>query len=350
MKCSVLMLAILGGIDFVIGRQWQTVIDHNIHRKSNIDYRRYELKIEADPYYQVDGPPLEGDSPTLTPGHDGWVTLSPTLEPSAVPSDSPSIMPSEWDIEQNGGCRYGHELFEVHMYDSWGDGWDQTMLVISGIEDQDPTVVLPSNYMQQTITALNGDSVVSIARTINLDDQSVFNPDEAIVFDPLGVQFRGSLLDGSHDINNVCLLPRRCYQVIVSGGEFLNEVSWDIRRGNLNPNNDQLSEPILGGGAPSACTFSLPDENEHHFCPNTCSNSLPPALMTMPPKLVQNLQQNQAVGSAAINVAAGEIVSTNLGTTRASYGDGGRSGGLRSAFGGSSILENFHSPENHNNN
>ena len=40
-----------------------------------------------------------------------------------IPSDAPSLAPTMWDIDRNGGCRQGHELYEVHMYDSWGDGW-----------------------------------------------------------------------------------------------------------------------------------------------------------------------------------------------------------------------------------
>jgi hypothetical protein len=347
-----LALGIFGTPTVVIvhGRQWQTIIDHSIYQKSNIDNRRYELKIEQDPFYYPGDPPLEGESPTVSPDTDIWVTLSPTLAPSSVPSDSPSMMPSEWSIELNGGCRQGHELFEVHMYDSWGDGWDNTMLVISGIEDQDPSIVLPNNFMTRTTTTRSGDAVVKIARTINLDDQSVFNPQEANDIDPLGVIFEGSLQQGSHEVTDVCLLPRRCYQVTVYGGEFLNEVSWDIRPGNLDADTEQEFEPILGGGAPAGCTFSLPDENGHHFCANTCSDTLPPMAMTEAPKVLQNLQQNPNIGSSAIKEATGETVSTTLGTSRSSYGQGGPGGGIQSGSIKSSILGNFRSPEENDSN
>jgi hypothetical protein len=334
----------------VESRQWQAIIDHSIFQKSNIDNRRYELKIEQDPFYYPGDLPREDETPTVSPGTtDKWVTLSPTLAPSSVPSDSPSLMPTEWNVELNGGCRQNHELFEVHMYDSWGDGWDQTLLVISGIEDQDSNIVLPSSFMTRTITNRNGDSTFKIARTIDLSDQSIFNPEEVNDIDALGVIFEGTLQQGSHAVAYVCLLPQRCYQVTAAGGEFLNEVSWDIRPGNLDSQNEQQFEPVLGGGAPAGCTFSLPDDNGHHFCPNSCSDTLPPSATTQTPKLLQNFYQNSAVGSNAINEATGETVSTNLGTTRSSSSRNGAFSGSTQS-GSSSILENFRSPEEDDNN
>ncbi|KAG7360139.1 hypothetical protein IV203_035238 [Nitzschia inconspicua] len=348
---SFFAVAVLVTPTFVVqGRQWHTIIDHTIYRKSNIDKRRFELTIEQNPFFFPGDSSVEEESPTVSPGINAWVTLSPTLAPSSVPSDVPSFTPTEWSIELNGGCRQGHELFEVHMYDSWGDGWDNTMLTISGIEDQDPTIVLPSNFMTRTTTSRNGDAMIKISRTINLDDQSIFNPEKANDIDPLGVVFQGTLQRGSHEVTEVCFLPRRCYQVTVAGGEFLNEVSWDIRPGNLD-DSEQLFEPILGGGAPAGCKFSLPDENGHHFCPNTCSDTLlPSTMMTQSPKLLQNLQQNHAYGSDAINKVTGETVSTTLGTTRSSYGQGGVAGGIRTGSTASSVLRKFRSPEENNSN
>jgi hypothetical protein len=323
----------------VQARQWQSIIEHNIYKKSNIEKNRYSLKIEEDPFFFPEDIPADGDVPTMSPKGDKWVTLSPTNAPSSVPSDSPSLAPTEWDISLNGGCRFGHELFEVHMYDSWGDGWDSTLLVLSGIEDQDPSMVLPSQSMTRTITDQTGDVTVLITRTVDLDDQSLFNPDEKVEIDPLGVMFQGTLRKGSHDFANVCLLPRRCYQVTVAGGEFLNEVSWDIRPGNLD--STEPTEPILSGGAPSGCTFSLPDEYGHHFCANTCSNTLPPNAITSPPKIIGNLQVNTASGSKAISEATGETVSTNFGTKRTSNGNYRGNGIGSRGYGTSDILSNF---------
>jgi hypothetical protein len=302
--------------------------------------------IETNPFYFSSED--SDESPTIAPANSDWVTLPPTLQPSSAPSDMPSMAPTTWDIDRNGGCRQGHELYEVHMYDSWGDGWDNTNLVIAGIEDQDPNIVLPSSFMTRTITNRNGGMMVVVTRTVNLDEQNSINPNEMNEVDPLGVIFQGGLTEGSHSVAQVCLLPRRCYQVTVGGGEFLNEVSWDIRPANLD--SDEPMEAVLGGGAPSGCTMSLPDENGHHFCANTCSNTLPPNAITQSPKLVVNLQDNPAVGFNAINEATGEKVSTNLGTTRAKMGGNGISGG---GFGStaSNLAGNFrtYGEENENN-
>jgi hypothetical protein len=336
----------------VRGRNWQAIVDHNIVRKSNIDGRRYQLKIEVDPFFfpqdvvGVDGPVT--DAPQAT---NQWVTLSPTLAPSSVPSDGPSLTPTSWDIDLNGGCRLGHDLYEVHMYDSWGDGWDQTMVTIAGIEDQDPTIELPTNAMTRTITDLRGNVVVSISRTIDLDSQrSALKPEQKTEVDPLGVIFQGGLRRGSHDYADVCLLPRRCYEVRVSGGEFLSEVSWDVRPARVTYGDPSSTsrDPVLGGGAPAWCTFSLPDEYGHHFCPNTCSGTSPPSSATAttnPPKVLQNF--NGATDMNAFNQGVGEEYSQNFGATGSYMGASGvRAGGS----GGSSVLSKFTSVQDEDSN
>ena len=102
-------------------RKWQSIVDHDIVRKSNIDSSRYELKIEINPFFYP-GDEIPTDIPTEAPQADAikvWTTLSPTTSPSLLPSDGPSMEPTEWNIERNGGCRNGLELYEIHMYDSW---------------------------------------------------------------------------------------------------------------------------------------------------------------------------------------------------------------------------------------
>lgn len=317
------------------GRQWQSIVDYNIDRKSNIDGRRYQLKIEADPFFFPQDI-VDEDIITDAPQANVWVTLSPTLAPSSLPSDSPSLTPTAWDIDKNGGCRSGHDLYEVHMYDSWGDGWDQTMVKIIGIEDQNP-IDLPTSSMTRTITDKLGGATVSISRTVDLDSQSLFKPEQKTEVDPLGVIFQGGLRRGSHDFSDLCLVPKRCYEVFVSGGEFLNEVSWDIRPAHVEY-ADQTTDksPILSGGAPSWCTFSLPDEYGHHFCPNSCSGTLPPSSMTEAPKLIDNLKLNYGgAGMNGFNQDVGEKYSQNLGS-----GSYNRDGVIGDVW-GSTVLNKF---------
>mmetsp|Transcript_21649 Transcript_21649/g.51137 ORF Transcript_21649/g.51137 Transcript_21649/m.51137 type:complete len:411 (+) Transcript_21649:243-1475(+) len=267
---------------FAEARVWQTIVDHNIVRRSTTETLRYSLVIEIDPFLfpgdeEADEIP-EGEDPSK----DVWVTLAPTIAPSMVPSDAPSLVPTVWDIDRNGGCRQGQQLFEVHMYDSWGDGWDEnTYVTISGLSDQDPNIEIPSSAsMQRSITNEDKFSKVKIFRTIDLQDQkNVFEPTSATEINPLGTPiFMGNLKRGSHEVGQVCLVPKRCYQVTVRGGDFLNEVSWDIRKVDLEARygedptlEEELASPAVGGGAPMNCTMSLPDEYGHHFCANECS-------------------------------------------------------------------------------
>jgi len=280
-------------------RQWQSIVDHDIVFKSNIDSSRYELKIESDPFFYP-GDKSPTDIPTEAPKADAikvWTTVGPTAPPSMVPIDGTSIEPTDFTIEQNDGCRNGLKHYEVHMMDTWGDGWDQTVITITGISDQNTSVVdLPTDSITTTHTNTQGDMIVSISKTIEFDStsSSIDNPNPGNEIDPLGQIFQGSLQQGYHDFANVCLLPNRCYQFIATGGEFSEEVSWELRPGNNDPESPSvLLEPILTGSAPTACTFSLPDENGEHLCPNTCSDEILANSMTSSPEIIENLQPNE---------------------------------------------------------
>jgi len=343
-------------ISFVISRsvecrEWQYIVDHDIIRKSNIESSRYELKIEADPYFPLENK-IPTDIPTESPRDDTtqvWTTLSPTASPSFLPSDGPSLLPTEWDIQQKGGCRNGLSLYQVHMYDAWGDGWEKTILKISGISDQNPLAAdLPTNSMTTTNINTQGDIAVSITKTIELDssDSTVAHPNPLNEIDPLGTIFEGALRRGSHDYADVCLLPSRCYQVIVMGGDFLDEVSWDIRASNNDPASPLL-EPILVGGAPSGCTFSLPDEYGHHFCPNSCSDTIPTNTM-INPEVMDNLFPNEdgvadeflseAVARTRM-VPSGSLDGKTQVSTLVTESMRSRAGGISNTA--SSILDNF---------
>ena len=344
-------------------REWQSIVDHDIIRKSNIDSSRYELKIESDPFfYPEDKSPT--DIPTESPHADiarVWTTVGPTESPSFLPSDGPSLGPTEWDIERNGGCRNGLSLYQVHMYDTWGDGWEKTKLTISGISDS-KAADLPTNSMTTTNTKRQGGgAVVSISKTIELgtSDSTAAHPNPQNEIDPLGLIFEGDLRRGSHDYADVCFLPNRCYQVIVSGGEFVDEVSWDIRASNNDPSSPPL-EPILAGGAPSACTFSLPDEYGHHFCPNTCSETIPADAMIVSPEVMNNLSLNndgiaaESLTEAAIGhsymIESGSLDGKTQTSVPLTESMQSRMGGVSNTA--SSILNNFKSVESdeHSNN
>jgi len=279
----------------VKSRQWQSIVDHEIIRKSNIDSSRYELKIEVDPFFYP-GEESVTDIPTepqTAEAIKAWTPVASIASPSMVPA----AKPTETIIEQNGVCGNGKKHYEVHMMDTWGDGWDQTMITITGMSDQDPSA---TNVMQSSFNNNNGDKVFAFSKTIELDST------ESSEKNPLGQIFEATLQEGYHDFADICLVPNRCYQLIATGGEFLEEVSWDLRPGNNDPESSSgLMEPILSGGAPTECSFSLPDENGDHFCPNTCTVKIQitnPSIETIdPPKVVETVQTTdeevtQAVG------------------------------------------------------
>jgi len=226
----------------VEGRDWQSIVGHTIVRKSNLDSNQYELKLEADPFFDPEEHAISKNPPTNAPMDSlhatieqvVWMTLRLTASPSLLPSDAPPLMPTDWTIERNGSCQEGRILHQVHMYDTWRDSWERSFLSITGNWDQDPSAAdLPTSSMTTT----------------------------------------------RHDYANVCLVPKRCYRVVLTGGdgEFLDKILRDVRlaaTATILPYSPMEEKPpvviLIGGGAPSDCTFSLPDEYDHHFCPNSC--------------------------------------------------------------------------------
>lgn len=311
------------------GRNYLSVIDHGVYQRSilDTDRYRYQLKIEMDPFFYP-GEQMDTESPqepTLAPVSKVWVTASPTESPSFVPSDFPSLAPTgptsapttrENNVDGNGGCIEGTMLYQVNMYDSWGDGWAGTMLKIAAIEDQNPSVI-PSDTVTKSVTTQENGMTVTLSQTVELESPHIFDEQVYTPVEPLGTVFEGGLRQGSHSAADVCLMPRRCYQVVVSGGEFLEEDSWDIRPVHLGSAEQNSSSPILEGEAPSDCTFSIPDENGISFCPSTCSKTVSPEL-TKVPQIVDNLEINEADHDVAVGstTEGQEAYETRVASTR----------------------------------
>ena len=267
----------------VKSRQWQEIINHDIAHKSNIDSSRYELKIEVDPFLKP-----EEKSPSKIPTvpakaqantNKAWTqigSMKDSIDSSNMtPTESLSMEIAEESSEQNSGCENGVK-YEIHMMDTWGDGWDQTAITITGIDR-------PTSSMETIHANTQGEDVVSISKTIELASTNKN--------DPVGQIFQGSLLQGFHDSADICLLPHQCYQLLATGGEFSDEVSWEVR---LASNEQGIeAEPIVAGGASTGCTFSLPDQSGHYFCPKTCSDEIIASETTELPPVVENLQPEE---------------------------------------------------------
>ena len=292
--------SLLGGVE---GRKWQDVVDHKIYLQPNLDSSRHQLKIEMDPFF-VPADPLDVE-PTRKPVSKVWVTKSPppTSSPTAKPTGAPTETPTgptssptlrSENIDGNGGCPLGTSLYRVNMYDSWGDGWsDATMLVITGFEDQDTRTVSGSTVTKTHISQ-QGNMTVSITQTVELTSDHPFGTapaDEDYTYvSPLGKLLEGTLYQGSQGHTWVCLVPRRCYDVVVSGGDYLEEVSWSIESVF-----GTASGPLVEGGAPHDCSFSIPDEDGLSFCEATCSSTLNPE-NTVSPAMADYLTSNEEKG------------------------------------------------------
>ena len=305
-------------------RKWQDVVDRSIYTMPNLDMDRHQLKVELNPFY-VPGE-QEDEGPTPAPVLEAWVTISPapTDSPSAIPSDAPSLAPTGptssptmriENVDGNGGCTNETILYRVNMYDSWGDGWHpSTKVTITGIEDQD-TRVISGNTVTKTHTTQHGDTTVTITSTVELTSDHPFGTapvDEPYNYvNPLGKIFEGNLHRGSAGYAYVCLMPSRCYEVLAHGGDYLEEVSWSIEPVHLG-SPDGVAQSVVQGGAPSDCSFSIPDANGESFCQASCSSTLHPEHTQVPDVVEQMVPMEPYDPSAASHEQSSARMGENL--------------------------------------
>jgi hypothetical protein len=146
-------------------------------------------------------------------GSDGYFCKDPSsknfVNNSTNGNDTP-VIPSK------ANCTADETPYKLFMYDSFGDGWDKTEMMIAHRDD--PT-------------------------------QSPF--------------FDGRLEQGSEGMEFICLSNAPdCYSVKVFGGFWGNEVSWEIK-----PMKNGAPS-IASGGSPMDCEFAI---SGAPHCDNTCN-------------------------------------------------------------------------------
>lgn len=159
-------------------------------------------------------------------GHDGYACRDPAskyCDPDRSSECNDDILVSDDDENESEDgdidpamidCARGFTLYRLEMFDSFGDGWDDTTLTIA-----------PSDDMKKFI-------------------------------------FEGQLENGSKGTRYVCLSrTKQCYTAKVSGGVWGNEVSWGIK-----PSFSEGAPSIASGGAPMDCEFGVAGGD----CKNTC--------------------------------------------------------------------------------
>jgi len=121
-------------------------------------------------------------------------------------------------------CRSSDEApYRLVQYDSWGDGWDNTVL---------------------TLTEHGGD------------------PNDH----PL---YQGGLMHGAQGTAHVCLTKKepKCYHVTVKNAMWGDEISWELRP------LAQGAPVLAAGGSPADCAVAVGGELEE--CPTTCGAARP---------------------------------------------------------------------------
>ena len=212
-------------------------------------------------------------------------TLEPSYPPGSVPSQEPSRRVDHGN--GNGGCAKSEVLYEVILYDQFGDGWDGLNLRIERLGDDMTSEVSEtqhlngSQYVQaRTVYFSNGSSKTSFTKFNNssypMKTQLIReeeSPGDMLSTNPV---FLDTLVTGDVGIRYSCLQPGRCYKATILGGSsWADEISWVIRRSTFSKSaqTTRTYEPIVNGGAPSNCTFAVPGDRgtlPKMFCPSEC--------------------------------------------------------------------------------
>jgi hypothetical protein len=149
-------------------------------------------------------------------GTDGFACRDPTsklCDPSLTSKCIPDYDNSD-DETYTIDCSKGETMYRLIMYDSFGDGWDQTTLTIAAKEDLGKII------------------------------------------------FTGGLKSGAQGTEFICLSKDpKCYQIDVKGGTWGNEVSWEVKA--LGEGTPALAD----GGSPTQCNFPIGGNS----CARTCS-------------------------------------------------------------------------------
>jgi len=261
-------------------RSWPNLIPK---RRTIPPYDRYRwaLVTEWDPFSDLPLAALQSDDkkaagptrrPSSPPTWEGFDILDELPPSRTSPTPAPTFGPTtldEW-ADFCGVDGYGF-LTTVTLKDKWGDGWDGTFLTIRDAATQVPVY---------------------------------------------SGTLRGN--DGKERVDRVCLKVWSCYEVVVTGSQWSDEISWSIDRMETDyfwllkasrqvervmPLEDQLAQ----GVANQRCTFALTDVSLMDGCAATCDG-------------------NQPTGTVGVVDEKGEVINDGEGGGGGGGGDGGGGG------------------------
>jgi len=212
-------------------RSWVDVIDTHIYASAVKDPNHGRQ--ESYPFV-FDNESLVDASPSLVPTSAPFANIIET--PTTLTSSTPSA-PSA------AVCGENEYLYVVRMRDTWGDGWAGTFMTI--------TKGVGTTKTEYNAKGARFSEVVKVHN--------------ATTMDPV---FHETLQDGVVGQSNVCLEVGICYDIGVDGGQWQEEVKWDIREATEN------SVTLAKGLAPMKCQFSIPNRTTGEFgCEFICETS-----------------------------------------------------------------------------
>ncbi|GKY96017.1 hypothetical protein MPSEU_000562200 [Mayamaea pseudoterrestris] len=254
MKVNFILSICVSIIPCSLGRSWVNLVDPAIYLASAIDYGRVEKSLEHDPYEFTSQYDFNTQAPTSKPSNAvEEAAESPTLAPTQT-TESPSFAPTTRyeNVIGNGGCPVGKHLYEIRMVDSWGDGWDGTLMTILGTRVSQDSQYATTSGTTTSSSVYSSVQVKQKQATIDI--------------------FKGRLSSGSEGYRYICLQANVCYSVNVDGGTWQSEIVWELRRVELGIAREDRDEGLATakGGAPEACQFSIPNSYAELACPVNC--------------------------------------------------------------------------------
>lgn len=318
-------------VSSVSARHWFDVIDPAIYDVSDLGV--INKIIEEDPHFtrttfRPTGSPTISPSPThypTAPGPTYMPTTTPTLAPSTAPptitsvptvtnnpsgtqrpsmtrsptitayptGSEPTSLPSGRfeDIQGNGGCLQDEVLYEVIMRDLWGDGWDDRNLTIERLGDSSDHIEGDNlnNIVSKTTTYTDGaGNSYTVTKYTSANVTTGINLTDPIATEGLSPNpVYNTFLPGGANVGfaYVCLRPKRCYEASIPGGLWSEEIQWEVRRVAMGGFDTTSPPPLVGGGAPSNCTFYVPMNDADvgdSTCKETCSISARSSLLNSP--------------------------------------------------------------------
>lgn len=244
----------------VYARRWEDVIVASIYAQSHVDLPRIQFAIEDNP---------QNVAPSA-------VLLSDSQPPSDAPSSVPSFYNQDEHEEESvqdpptQECPQGEAAFRLNMYDSWGDGWGETIISIREVGEIPGAAAIEVSQhtaSQDFATTARSSSIQKRSSSVRNNLQHRGLKDYVLI---------GGLKKGVFDSKLVCLSQGACYAVALQGGRWQEEARWEITPVDAEVGTSAASQnAIAKGRGMSNCTFYVAeDPMDKPKCPLTCH--LPP--------------------------------------------------------------------------